>query len=205
MKEQKNFPQVTSSIVLRDLQRLAVKVNNFYYATLKPALKKFGLLNEDSIRRFLCADDMGAVYNAAMQLDAERVRLLQELAQSCSIDFWKPFRADGCKVNSPSDEGFVFAEMPLASCLDWEREKLLCALEVKNGDISFSDRIIRQKSVVRIDDADQSLFDVVNQFCNKINNSAFKGAISELIYKDEHGKFRVNPKTILRIHHAGCF
>lgn len=198
------FPQVISIVVLWDLQRIVEAEKVFFYFKLKPVLKKHGLLSDENIKKYLSGESMQLVYEDAMAHDAERVRLLEDVALSCNVDFWEPFRADGCKVKSPKEENFVFARMPLADCPLWQRNRVLRILVVEDGQIFASDEAIRKESIIPLTEKDKEIFGIVQNFCNEINE-LFSGSLQQIIYKDSRGKFQPNAKGILRLGHPLCF
>lgn len=195
MKNKKFSEQKFQSIILHtDLYRLATAFVQQFTETL-PVLSALGVLDDDSIRRYMHFNSFEEVYKDAQRRNGERVRFAEDMAKLRKDDFWKPIRELECKAASPSDKGFVFRDIPFA--YDPNRGKALKGVSVKNCVFEVSDKVIREESFVAPSASACECYNLVSDFCKKFNAKNFNRSFKVLFALDENGKLKPNELGIM--------
>lgn len=194
------LPSLMSTTLLGDLTLAAEDFVMLFSTQVKPAIRKFGLLDVDHVKKYLGCADMRPIYEDAVAKDELRVRLLEDFEISHNTDFWEPFRAENCKAQTPRDEGFEFKPMPLANDPAWMREKVLRVIKVSEDcALSIDEQILPQECLIHPTDRKRQLFDLVSEFCAEFNKQKFKGRNNYrlLFTYDKDGNLAPNASGIL--------
>ena len=200
----KNFPVMVNEDLRNAIQRHAnAKVKNFK-ELIYPLLLELDLLDEAHIKKYLNCDTKEAIYKDALTENAKYIFKLeqkylieQQKKESEREDVWKFLRDPKSPVQSPNEEGFIFAAMPLADSS--YKNILKHVLSVKNADILIDTNLIEEVSIIKPTDEQKELFDVVSDFCEIMNSKKLykKYHIPGLFFVDANG-IHPNIHVILR-------
>ena len=203
MEQDKKFkhpfePKMSTSLLM-DLHLLCGDVLRGYYGVVKPVLLFCGLLQDEFIRKTFEFKDMRPIYEAAMETKAERMNMLEEIASARGEDFWEILRDPDCKVKKPTENGFVFRDLPWGHCVKWQLDKVVKSLRIKDGEIESDDKIIRQESLRYPTDRMRELYDLAADFCEAVNAMNLKrpNIIKWLFVYDKDGNIQPSEKGIL--------
>ena len=183
-----------STVLYTDLWRLATATVQQFTETL-PVLSALGVLDDDSIRRYIHFNSFEEVYKDAQRRNGERVRFAEDMVKLRKDDFWKPIRELGCKAASPSDKGFVFRDIIFA--YDPNREKALKCVSVKNCVFEISDTVLQEESSAAPSASVCECYNLVSDFCKKFNAKNFNRHYKVLFALDENGKLKPNELGIM--------
>ena len=166
-----------------------------------PLLRKLGICNDETISRIMFCNSMETIYAEALRINGEdKLNLMEDIALSNEIDLWKPLRAAGCKVLSPRDSEFVFAEMPLSDCATWQKDRISKAIRVKNCKLILSEEIVEEQSIYEPTDRQREIYDLVADFCNNLKAMGIKCDSGKLFTSKYDDYLRPNAGAILYFH-----
>ena len=190
----KNFPVMVNEDLRNALYRHAkAKVKNFK-ESIYPLLFELDLFDEAHIKKYLNCDTMEAIYKDALTENPKYIFKLeqkyileQEKKKGEREDIWKFLRDPKSPVQSPNEEGFIFAAMPLAD--SYYKGILSKALSVKNAEIITDTNLLDEVSIIKPTDQQRELFDMLSDFCELFNKKGFykKYNILGLIFGDANG------------------
>ena len=194
-----SFEPKLSTSLLMDLHLLCGEVLRGYYGVVKPVLLFCGLLQDEFVRKTFEWKDMKPIYLAAMETKAERMNMLEDISSARGEDFWEILRDPNCKVKKPTEEGFVFRDLPWGNCVKWQLDKVVKSLRIKDGKIESDDKIIRQESLRYPTDRMRELYDLAADFCEAVNAMNLKrpNIIKWLFVCDKYGNIQPSEKGIL--------
>ena len=198
-KYKHSFEPKLSTSLLMDLHFLIGDVMRGYYGVVKPVLLFCGLLQDEFIRKTFEWKDMKPIYLAAMETKAERMNMLEDISSARGEDFWEILRDPDCKVKKPTEEGFVFRDLPWGHCVKWQLDKVVKSLRIKDGKIESDDKIIWQESLRYPTDRMRELYDLAADFCEAVNAMGIKrtGILRWLFVYDKNGNIQPSEKGIL--------
>jgi len=177
--------------------RVAHLIVNSFVSAIYPILYRFRLWDDQHIEKYLRSTSTEDIYIDAMQLNKERLTYLAEEAEYQGEDFWKILRDESSPVKSPSEEGFVFVNMPYS---DYEkRDIVVSSLSVKNRKLSINEKVLEEASLISPTEKQQELFTIVSNFCDELEKGGFlKYNPNELMYYSTNlRKFVPNVYSIL--------
>ena len=188
-----NVPKIFLYRHNEELRRFAHQVAN-NYSGLFPTLARFGLLNEENIRKYLAASSWEIVYSDAMKLNKNHVSFLENCAKFVdNNDFWKPMRAKDCEVSSPSEPGFRFAYLPFGDPDGMERKKsVLPFLIVKGTQIGVNEQGLMALSMHHLTGKERELYLLVREFCNELDKRGLAGRTASNLFLFQRGKLIPN-------------
>ena len=185
-----------SSTLYIDISSTAFHFAQEFYKDVLPLLELFGFGSDEGINKFLKSISTRDIYEAAIAKDEQRVALLSDLYKARREDLWAGFREDGCLVTSPSEDGFVFKNIPYSQAP--HRQKWIKAISAKNGSLNIDDKILRQESIVYPSPRRQECYAGVAAFCDwlKEKNFKIKNKKSLFVY-DKNEDLEPNEKLIM--------
>lgn len=179
--EKRIFPQMVSYHRLEELNRVADLIVNSYVSAIYPILYRLRLWDDQHIEKYLRSTSAKDIYDDAMQHNKERLAFLAEEAEYQGVDFWETLRAESSPVKSPSEEGFIFVNMPYS---DYEkRDIVVSSLSVKNRKLSINKKVLEDASIISPTEKQQELYNIVSNFCDELEKGGFtKYNPNELMY-----------------------
>ncbi len=186
-KKQKNLPVFESFFKLERLKR---GTENFIIGWTKyviPVMDRLGIGDDEHIRKHLYSYSMEDLYFDALD-DKERLDSMVSLFRSLERDYWAPLREKDCEVESPEMEGFVFKKLPLSDWNNKSREKVIKAIRVEDGSLTYDENILKRESTIYPSEKDIELYNLVDEFCQKVNALNYKKrTLRELIMYGSSG------------------
>lgn len=186
-KKQKKLPVFESFFKLERLKR---GTENFIIGWTKyviPVMDRLGIGDDEHIRKHLYSYSMEDLYFDALD-DKERLDSMVSLFRSLERDYWAPLREKDCEVESPEMEGFVFKKLPLSDWNNKSREKVIKAIRVEDGSLTYDENILKRESTIYPSEKDIELYNLVDEFCQKVNALNYKKrTLRELIMYGSSG------------------
>ena len=202
-KQEKKFkyafePQSSFSLQL-EMERIAKDIIRDFWGTVRPVLLFCGLLQDDFIRKTLGFGDMRPIYEAAVEKNAERMDLLQDIAFAKGEDFWVFMRDKDCKAKTPLEPGFVFRRIPWAYNTKRILDKVLKSIIVENGALSIDHQTILSESLYCPTDRMRQLYDLAADFCKALKEMDIQRPEiwAWLFQRGEDGSFEPSKRGIM--------
>lgn len=193
----KSFPVVVNTSLEDGLNRRAEFIVKSFKAEIYPLLLKFGLLDDNHIRKYLACDTTEAIYSDALKENPSTIYALKQQAfveelkedPKQRIDVWSIFRDFRSEVKSPEEDGFIFRPIPGSN--HHNRFVVLKALSVKNLCFSIDREFLKEISIVKPTDEQIELYNMVKDFCEAYNNNNFykKRCVTNLFSSNANGIF----------------
>ena len=179
--EKQSFPKMVSYHRYEEYTRVAHLIVNSYVSAIYPILYRLRLWDDLHILKYLRCSSTKDIYDDAMRESKERLTFLAEEAQYEGQDFWSMIRDESSPVKSPSEEGFVFVNMPYSDYA--KRDIVVSSLSVKNRKLSINEKILEEASLISPTEKQQLLYNLVLSFCAELEKGGFlKYNPGELMY-----------------------
>ena len=194
-----SFEPQFSTGLYNDLMGLAQRIVTLFTQEVKPVLTLFGLHSDEYIRKCFHLESMEEIYKNAMEKNATRIGLLEDIAAAKGEDFWEPLRDEDSEAKKPTEEGFVFRKIPWADNPTWMIDKVCKAgLTVDNCKFHIDENAIKAESMFYPTDRMRELLDLATDFCETVNamNLKRKNVLSWLFVENDN-KIKPNPKGIV--------
>lgn len=179
--KQKKFPVFESFFKLERLKRGTERFLFEWTKYVIPVMDRLGIGDDEHIRKHLYSYSMEDLYFDALD-NEEHLDSMVSLFRSLGRDYWAPLREKACEVESPKTEGFVFKKLPLSGWDNKSREKVIKAIRVEDGSLTYDENILKRESTIYPSEKDIELYNLVDEFCQKVNALNYKKrSIRELI------------------------
>lgn len=195
MNKNSSFPVLVSDRRFESLKKHAKSMVENYKAYVYPTLHRFGLLDDEHIKKYLGCETAEEIYKDAMEKGRDKLLYAAKAAVFSDFDLWAPIRGENSPVESPDKEGFVFATLPEA---EYEKRGILIkALSVKDGRIMIDEEVLLQASIIRPTDEQRKVYELVSRFCKELDEITNKTTYRETLFLCIGGKLRPNVKGIV--------
>ncbi len=206
-KERKEFKYDFPRIVILESKFSLLRKARFfmeeYTNSVFPALKTFGLLNDEIISQALASTSREFIYVTAMAINEQRIRLMEEIAVANNTDLWKCIRKYDCKVEKPYEEGFEFAPMPFANEQPNLRKLFVDSIKVENHKLFLDKKPITDACTYHPTNKQRELYDLLRDFCAELKRMGLKPDPRELLTGSfTYEYLRPNVENILYNHIA---
>lgn len=194
-----NFEPQNSFSLYQNMLHISSALVQGYYREVKPVLVFCGLEQDGFIRKTFEFSNMQPIYAEAMETNAERLRLFEEIAEAKGEDFWAFLRDQDCRVKKPTENGFTFRELPWANTPKWLLDKGIKTIRIKDGNVSEDDKLVRKESFCHPTEKMHELYDLTTDFCKAINAMNIKRPriLDWLFEKDKDGNIKPSERGIL--------
>ena len=195
-QEPKKIPVMRSILLYSDLRRLSNSFVVEFQNEVFPVLASLGLSDDESLRKHIWSTSFLDIYKDAVKKDKNRIQLFEDIDKRRGEDFWKPLRAEGCKVKTPEESGFQFKLLPFA--FEPYRDKFLKAIDFKNGNFIISEEVLREESIITPEPWMEECFGMVSEFCESLKAKNFERKnIHALFAIDKDGNLSPNAEGIV--------
>jgi len=171
MDKTKEMPILFSSRRKVDINRTAVCIARAFTESIYPILQNFGLLDDVHVKKYLGIQTTEEIYKDALSENPEIISKLETTYRFTKVDVWKGIRDTNSPVESPKDEGFIFAPMPGADAFYFS--KAIKALVVKDGNIEIDTNILTEESIVKPTDKQKELYAIIADLCDALNEKKY--------------------------------
>lgn len=196
MEKTIEMPIVVNDYLKWKLPRAAKQFVDEFKGGVYPILHRFNLLDDEHIQKYIHSTSLEDIYTDVLRDNPEAIRSIEQDALfEPERDVWRLFRF-GKSPKSPSEEGFVFGNMPL---YDYSNRKVIIkALSVRNLEILIDEEFLLNSCIVRPNEQQKELWALLSEFCEKFNEAGFnkKWVANHLFIHDSRG-IRPNLEIIL--------
>lgn len=189
------FPVLVADRLLFQLERLAEYFAKYFERDIYPIIHRFGLLDDEHIRKYMECDTVEEIYKDAMAKDADGLLYAEKAALYSDTDIWAPIRDKNSPVKSPREEGFIFAQTPLSG--HEYKKYVIKALSVKDGHILIDKEILLDESIIKPTDKQRELYELVLNFCKDLEQMKESTRLPGTLFIYQNGKIRPNINGIL--------
>jgi hypothetical protein len=172
MEKTKEIPVMVNDFVSRDLLLAAKQFVDEFKGGVYPILHRFKILDDEHIRKYLSSESRSDVFEDILRDKPELVRgLEQDALYEPERDVWGIFRDASSPVKSPLEDGFIFAEMPMAN---YSHRNIICkALSIRNKEILIDEDFLISRCVVKPTAKQEELWALLSEFCEKFNEGEY--------------------------------
>ena len=185
------------------LNRAARRRAKSFKSQIYPILLKFGLLDDEHVRKYLNCDTMEVIYKDALSENRQSVMVLEQMAVVESVkpekereDVWGFLRDDKSEVKSPKEDGFIFRIIPES---DYTYNRLILkGISIKNLEFIIDEKIYTDIATINPTDEQKECFEMISDICDTFNkwNSKRKKHF-ENFFTTKNGVYVPNINTIL--------
>lgn len=187
--EKREMPAMVNTDREYRLNRLAERIVKDYTRRVFPILYNFGLLDDGHIKKYLGCYTTEEIYKDAMSENPGRMLDLEREASFYGEDLWASIRDRTSPVESPSEEGFLFARLPGDEPC---KMVVIKALSVKDCKIHIDRKVLYEESVLYPSQESQELYALLADFCEEFERLNHKKKHLYSLLEYEGGKWRPN-------------
>ena len=174
-----------------------------FKSQIYPILLKFGLLDDEHVRKYLNCDTMETIYNDALLENKQSVIALEQKAFVEEIkpekereDVWRFLRDDKSEAKSPNEDGFIFRIIPGS---DYTYNGLvLKGISIKNLEFIIDEKIYTDIATINPTDEQKECFEMISDICDTFNKwNSKRKKYFENFFTMKNGVYVPNINTIL--------
>lgn len=195
-KDKLDFPVFINSWKEREFLRFAKLFVQDFEHFVYPVLYRFGLLDDEHVQKYFSSSTMEDIYKDALLMDANRISYIEKEALFSDVDVWADIRDKTSPVLSPSEEGFVFAQIPRSDYI--HKKTIIKALSVKRGKISIDEDILQKACIRKPTNEQQEFYEFISEFCKEFNErNKRKSLVTAFVCYDRKNNLIPCPEGIL--------
>lgn len=191
MENKQEFPTIVNVSRFNYLKYKASNYVERFEKLVMPVLKRFGLSDDEHIRKYLGLKTMEPIYRDFVKERSERCSYLEIDAEYSNEDVWAPIRSIHCKIRSPKEKGFVFAPIHV---IEDDKELVMSSLSVQDGVFFIDDALLEDASIIHPTENQRFLYDLVVNFCKELEEMNLdKNYVQSLLYNSPKNGGRIRP------------
>lgn len=170
----------------------AKRIVNFFSKKVLPLLEKFGLNDDQHVNRYLrhCTTFQDIYSDIVGSGGRMLIKYMVYEYESEGKDFYKPFRAEGCKAKTPEEAGFEWRKLPQAT--GNEVSQIVEGISYENGCFTIDKALFEKWSVIEPTDKQRELYALAAQFCEDLKEIGYDQRLEYLLHWDWEGNIKPN-------------
>lgn len=197
-KERREFPKLVNQLREDALNRNADLIVRDYERIVFPLLFRLGMFDDEHIRKYLACSSMEDIYRDFERENGTLLHFMEEEAKLNGTDIWKAIRDRRSPVDSPKEEGFIFAPLPHSDMS--EKPLILKAISVQNHKFSIDRGFYQENCIIKPTEKQIELYNLLSDFCEAFQAGKYGKDLQTLLTFDYNtGKMSPSLCSILGV------